>query len=362
MASLYACIMAGGKGERFWPLSRSSRPKQLLAIAGPQPMIAGVAELNAQLVPPGRLFVVTTQEQAAAIRAALPAVPADNVIAEPCGRNTAPCIGLAAALVSARDPGAVLAVVPADHCIPDRDVYARTMRDAAAVAEREHALLTIGIEPRYAETGYGYIAAGERVAFPGATVFSRVKQFIEKPSRDKAEALIAGGGVFWNAGMFVFRAEDMLAAFRRFLPEFAPALDAIRASAGGEGRDAAIRAAYDAAPAISIDYAVMEKADNAIVAHGAFAWDDVGSWTSVGAYWQQHPGGNAVKGNAALIDAENCIIGNEAAGVIGVLGVKDLIIVRTGDAVLVCHRDRAQDVKKIVQKLREQPRGASLVD
>jgi mannose-1-phosphate guanylyltransferase len=350
--NLSVCIMAGGVGERFWPLSRPSSPKQLLNIIGENPMITDTADRNVLAVPPDRLYVITTRAQADAIAGALPDVPRENIIGEPYGRNTAPCIGLMSALLSARDPDTVMAVIPADHCIPDKEIYARTITDAAVIARGEHALVTIGIMPRYPETGYGYIVAGDALQSDSETVFSRVDRFVEKPPRQHAEELIADGNAFWNAGMFVFRVADMLEAFRKYLPELYPGLEEIRNAAGSDNCTVVIERVYDTAPSISIDYAIMEKADNVIVAHGAFTWDDVGSWTAAAEHWPNDENGNAVRGEALLLDTEHCVAGNYAEGIIGMIGVKDLIVVRTGDALLVCPRDRAQDVKKLVQKMK----------
>jgi len=347
------CIMAGGVGERFWPLSRASCPKQLLNIVGDTPMITDTAERNFPAVQPENLYVITTRSQAEAIADALPGVPRENVIAEPYGRNTAPCIGLVSALLSARDPETILAVIPADHCIPDKELYARTISDAARIAVRENALVTIGITPQFPETGYGYIVAGVPVESTTETAFSRVDRFVEKPPRKRAEELIAEGNAFWNAGMFVFRAADMLDAFRKYLPELYPGLVAIRDAVGTPDCAALIEQVYDTAPSISIDYAIMEKADTVIVAHGKFKWDDVGSWSAASEHWPKDEHGNSQRGDVLAVESENCVIGNYADGIIGMVGVKDLIVVRTGDAVLVCPKNKAQDVKKLVQALKD---------
>ncbi len=350
--NLRVCIMAGGLGERFWPFSRASRPKQLLSIVGDRSLIEEATSRSAEFVPFERIFVITTKDQASSIATVLPQLPAENILAEPYGRNTAPCIGLVCALLAAREPETVLAVIPADHWIPDTDIYARTMRDAAAIACREQALVTIGIQPRAPETGYGYILAGDTLDFDGETTFSRVERFVEKPPLERAQELIATSRAFWNAGMFVFRVSDMLDAFCRFMPEFHEGLEQIRAAAASPRLDDVIESVYADAPGISIDYAIMERADNVIVAHGVFNWDDVGSWTSVADHWPDDPAGNATRGDIVTIDSSNCVIGSDTKGVVGLVGVKDLIVVRTGDAVLVCRKDRAQDVKKLVERLR----------
>ena len=345
---LSMCVMAGGSGERFWPFSRRSRPKQLLEIVGDETLIAQATNRCATFTSYDKVYIVTTKKQASDTQKALPELPPENIIAEPYGRNTAPCIGLISALLAAKNPNEILGVIPADHWIPDDDIYARIMLDAAKIAEENHALVTIGIHPRAPETGYGYILAGEKLDSSCKTVFSKVDKFIEKPEKQRAEELITTGNAFWNAGMFVFRVADMLEAFKKYLPEFYDDLKKIE----NDPSDKTIEEVYAKAPSISIDYAIMEKADNVIVAHGEFNWDDVGSWSSVANHWQKDEFGNSAKGDYVAVDSSNCVIGNEGEGIVGVVGMDNVIVVKTGDAVLVCPKDRAQDVKKLVQKLR----------
>ena len=343
------CVMAGGSGERFWPFSRTSRPKQLLNIVGDKPLITEAVDRCADFVSYERIFVVTTKQQAADTKKVLPNLPAENIIAEPFGRNTAPCIGLISALISSKNPEQVLGVIPADHWIPDYKIYSRTMKDAAAIAEQTRSLVTIGILPRAPETGYGYILAGEKLKTESETVFSKVDKFIEKPEKHRAEKLIATGKSFWNAGMFVFRVEDMLAAFKKYLSDFYEDLEKI----SKDPSEKIIENVYQSAPSISIDYAIMEKADNVVVAHGEFDWDDVGSWSSVANHWQKDANNNSARGNYVAIDSNNCVIGNDGSGIVGVVGMDNVIVVKTEDAVLVCPKDRAQDVKKLVHRLKE---------
>ena len=346
------CVMAGGSGERFWPFSRTTNPKQLLNIVGDKSLIAQAVERCATFVPHSEIYIVTTKAQSADTRKVLPELPAENVISEPYGRNTAPCIGLISALIAAENPEQILGVIPADHWIPDVEIYARIMQDAAKIAEQKHALVTIGIQPRAPETGYGYILAGEKMDTSCETVFSKVEKFVEKPKKEKAEKLIATGRSFWNAGMFVFRVADMLTAFKKFLPDFYNLLEKIKT----DSSDKTIEEIYAGAPAISIDYAIMEVADNVVVARGEFDWDDVGCWSSVAEHWQKDECGNAAKGEYVAVDSENCVIGNDGSGIVGVVGLENVIVVKTDDAVLVCPKDRAQDVKKLVQKIKENPK------
>ena len=353
--NLSVCIMAGGVGQRFWPRSRESNPKQLINIVGEKPLITQTAERNFNHVSPEQLYVITTKKQAKDISDALKTVPNQNIIAEPYGKNTAPCIGLVCALLAAKNPGTVLAIVPADHWIPDLDIFSRTICDAAEIANQKNVIVTLGIKPRGPETGYGYILAGEEINFSGKTVFSKVNKFIEKPEKEKAEKLIAGGNSFWNAGMFVFKASEMLNAFQKFLPEFYKGLVKIRKAVGSENLDSVIEEVYAKAPKISIDYAIMEKAENVIVGHCDFKWDDVGSWASVDNHWSKDENNNAIRGNVVAVDSSNCVIENTGKGVIGLVGLENVIVVQTDDALLICKKDKDQDVKKLVEKLKANP-------
>jgi len=350
------CVMAGGIGERFWPLSRTMRPKQLLAITGERTMLRETISRHAGLSSPEDVFIITTKEQSDLIVREISELPEGNVIPEPCGRNTAPCVALGAALLYAKDPESVMVVVSSDHHIPDSESYRATIEDAIALARQEHALVTIGVVPRYPETGYGYIEGKEEISYPGKTKGMKVSRFLEKPPLKIAEELYKTPGVFWNAGMFVFRTKDILAAFERFMPESNSALKEITAKAGTAEERAAIENYYRVVEKISIDNAVMEKADNVAVLAATFQWNDVGSWTSASAHWPEDEKGNRLKGEIKLLESENCIVGNYHEGLVGVIGLSDVVVIRTGDAVLVCAKDKVQDVKKLLTDLDEKYR------
>jgi len=350
------CVMAGGIGERFWPLSRTMRPKQLLAITGERTMLRETIARHAGLSSPEDVFIITTKEQSDLIVREISELPEGNVIPEPCGRNTAPCVALGAALLYAKDPESVMVVVSSDHHIPDSESYRATIEDAIALARQEHALVTIGVVPRYPETGYGYIEGKEEISYPGKTKGMKVSRFLEKPPLKIAEELYKTPGVFWNAGMFVFRTKDILAAFERFMPESNSALKEITAKAGTAEERAAIENYYRVVEKISIDNAVMEKADNVAVLAATFQWNDVGSWTSASAHWPEDEKGNRLKGEIKLLESENCIVGNYHEGLVGVIGLSDVVVIRTGDAVLVCAKDKVQDVKKLLTDLDEKYR------
>jgi len=354
--SIAVCVMAGGIGERFWPLSRTMRPKQLLAITGERTMLRETIARHAGLSSPEDVFIITTKEQSDLIVREISELPEGNVIPEPCGRNTAPCVALGAALLYAKDPESVMVVVSSDHHIPDSESYRATIEDAIALARQEHALVTIGVVPRYPETGYGYIEGKEEISYPGKTKGMKVSRFLEKPPLKIAEELYKTPGVFWNAGMFVFRTKDILAAFERFMPESNSALKEITAKAGTAEERAAIENYYRVVEKISIDNAVMEKADNVAVLAATFQWNDVGSWTSASAHWPEDEKGNRLKGEIKLLESENCIVGNYHEGLVGVIGLSDVVVIRTGDAVLVCAKDKVQDVKKLLTDLDEKYR------
>lgn len=334
---LHALILAGGGGTRLWPLSRRSKPKQFLRLADDDTLIGACASRVQPLCGWQQTWIVTSQQQEAAARAALPYVPADNFIVEPCGRNTAPAIGLAAQCIHARDPAAVLAVLPADHWIGDAEAFRQLVVRAALAAdmpERPGAagrIVTCGIRPTEPATGYGYIEVGEESA-PG---LSRAVRFVEKPDADRAKQFVAGGVHLWNSGMFFFRADRILAEIAQHLPELARIL---RDSQGNPDE-----ATWQTAPSISIDYGIMEKLDEFHVVAADLPWSDVGSFASL-----PTSQGDVVELAGA---SRNLVFAQDGTRTVVLAGVQDLCVVVTPDAVLVCPKDRAQDVKKIVTEL-----------
>ena len=341
-APRYAVVMAGGSGTRFWPRSRTRTPKQLLAILGGRSMLA---QTVTRLTPPisrARILVVTTRTQAAAVRRELPGI---DLLIEPRSQNTAPAIALAALALHRRDPTAVMAVLPADHAIRDLSTFRADLRLAFDTAERSDALVTFGIEPTRVETGYGYIRPGAPLRGARGRV-ARVERFIEKPERTRAAALLREGGFLWNAGIFAWRVETILAALRAHLPRVLKPL----AAAVGRG-PRALAAAYRRLPAVSIDRGVLERASGAVVLRARFAWSDVGSWAALEPFWATGNGSNAVRGRAVPVDSHGCVV-DSPARLVALLGVDDLVVVDSPDAVLVCRKDRAQDVRVVVDELR----------
>lgn len=347
--SIYALILAGGSGERFWPLSRRARPKQLLRLVSEQTLLEDTIARLDGFVSPDRILVLTNVEQEAAVRELLPHLPRQNIVAEPSKRDTAAAIALGAGWVAARDHRATMIVLPADHVIKDRAGFQQTMRAAAAAANESGALITIGVKPTWACPGYGYIELGKPAQLSGeaaqATVH-RVLRFREKPNTDLAETFVDRRNDFrWNAGMFVWSVATVLSEFNRHAPE----LGRFIAQLGVPGKfEQALQERFSTLPKISFDYAVMEKADRVLVVEASFDWDDVGTWKAVATYFDTDKQGNSANGPIAAVDSTNNIVFDETGTTIALLGVHNLIVVRTKDAVLVCHRHQAEKIKNLV--------------
>ncbi len=335
--------MAGGSGTRFWPRSRRRLPKQLLRLAGSRTLLqATVARLRG-LVPPARVLVVTHKDHAAEVRRQLPQLPGANVLVEPVARNTAPCLALAALTIAERAPDASFVCLPADHAIADPGGFRAAVAAGFGWAERESCSVTLGIRPTGPATGFGYIRLGRR-AGRGAHWAST---FVEKPSSARARRFLASGRYLWNSGIFVWRVDTLLQLFARHLPAPLAALRSAMRHAG-RGRAAAIVRAYRRLTPISIDYGLMEKARRVIVVRGDFGWSDVGSWAAV----QELQAGGATNAHAPVVavDAGRCVVFNPER-LVALVGVDDLIIVDAPDALLICRRDRAQDVRRVVEEL-----------
>ena len=339
-------ILAGGRGERFWPWSRPGLPKQLLPLAGDRTLLEATLDRVAGLAPPERTWILTGRDLADAVERA--AAGRARVVAEPVGRNTAAAAGLGARLALEHGADGPMAVLPADHLIPDRDAFLATARRALDLAAREPLLVTLGIAPQRPETGYGYIERGE--ALPGPGGGHRVRSFREKPDAATAERFLAAGGFCWNSGMFFWRPEVLLAALRDCRPALAAGLERLAGRLAGDGRDAALAEVFPGLESISVDYAVMERAGNAAVLEAGFDWDDPGSW---GAWARRQPrdaAGNVAVGKALALDAEECVVlGGESPVV--VLGGKRLIVVQRPGGTLVCPLERAEDVRRVVAEL-----------
>lgn len=345
---VYAVVMAGGQGTRFWPLSRSTKPKQLLPLGGgDESLLRATVRRVAELVPPERVLIVTGVGLRSAVLAELPELPPENVLAEPIGRNTAPCVGWAAATVARRDPAGVLAVLAADHFIRDEAAYLEVVRRAVQTAASGE-MVTVGIHPTRPETGYGYLEVGASIA-PG--VF-RAKRFVEKPDRALAEDFLRAGSFLWNSGMFFFRADVVLAAIARFLPQLARGLAEYDVAARAGEESAAIERSYGTLPSVSIDTGVMERAEQVAVVPGDFGWSDVGSWTTAYELAEKDAAGNSLPDDAVAVDCARNYVRAPHGKLVALVGVTDLVVVDTDDALLVMPRERAQDVRAVVDALR----------
>lgn len=344
--ALYAVVMAGGVGARFWPASRRARPKQLLAIAGERSMLAQTMERLDGLVAPAKILVVTSAELADAVREAVPELPPENLILEPEGRNTAPCVALAAFEIERRDPHSVQIVVPADHVIEPADRFRSALAAAVQEARSGHRLVTLGIEPTSPATGYGYIRAGERRGEASKWPAREVLAFIEKPDSARARAFVESGDYLWNAGIFVWETRTILAALRAHATGIYDALS-------GVTRADELARAYAKLQPAPIDVAVMERATNVSVVPVDFEWNDVGAWPSLADVVPADNTGNHVSGGVHVVarDATGCIVYGDEGSLVALVGVEDLVVVQSGNTVLVCPRDRAQEVKAIVTQL-----------
>ena len=349
--TLYGVIMAGGVGERFWPESRAHFPKQYLKLVGDQSLIQATVDRVSKFIPIDRIFVASGASQKKILKRQLPELKAHQLLLEPSGRNTAPCIALAAQYIYDMDPDAVMAVLPADHIIHDADSFSKIMKLSARKARETNALLTIGIKPRGPETGYGYIQFNGNSQQSEDVRFSKVIRFIEKPPLEEAKIYAADGHYLWNSGMFVWRADAILDAIQENAPEVYRALSYVKGRLKGKGRATAITQMYEKVPKISIDYAVMEKAKNVWVVESQFDWDDVGAWSSIERHFEKDLNGNVSLGDSVLMDSKGCVVVNRN-GIVGLVGVKDVIVVSTGDATLVIDKSRAQDVKLLLEKFR----------
>ena len=349
---IHAVIMAGGSGTRFWPLSRRKTPKQFLPIVSDRTMVEETVRRIQPLVAKGRIYTIANGAQTRILRRLLSGVPAKNLLVEPKGKNTAPSLIMATAWVYLKNPEGIVVVLPSDHLITDKATFLKKIAAAAAAAGSEDALITFGIPPTFPSTGFGYIhyrKAGVRKC--SGEPFFEVKAFKEKPSQEIAEGFLRAGDYFWNSGMFIWRASVFARKMEKFAPDFFPfwrrMLEALKA-----GSRARLAAAFEEIPALSIDYALMEKAGGVLVSEGSFGWSDVGAWSSLAEIWARDGAGNAVKGDSVVLDSRNVLCYNPGK-LTALVGLQDLIIVNTKDALLVCRKDLDQKVKEVLEILKK---------
>ncbi len=351
---MYAVILAGGTGERFWPLSRREKPKQFLSLLGSRTMLQLSMDRLSGLVNPADTYIVTEEKYRELVLQQLPEIPLENVICEYCGRDTAAAVGLAAAYIQRRDPEGLMVVLPADHFIADIDEFQRIIQAAVRSACYGEWVVTVGIRPSRPETGYGYIQQGEALDnMEDIPVYNTIA-FHEKPDLKTALSYLNQDNYLWNSGMFVWRVDLLLRLIAQHLPELNRGLASIAENIGTEREEEVVREVYEDLPRVSVDYGIMEKCsqNQVLVIPASFGWDDVGSWTALGRYRESDQDSNVLEGQGVFIDTRECMV-YAPHKVVATLGVEGLIIVDSQESLLVCSKERAQEIKKVVEALKE---------
>ena len=362
MSDPYIVIIAGGKGERFWPQSRAERPKQLLPIVGDSPLLTQTVERVLPILPADHIYVITSAVQEKGVRKVCPGLPKENIIAEPEGRDTAAAVGLAAAIVGARDPNGVFAVLPADHVIHNGKKYQSDLKAAFTAAKAAPVMVTIGIPPDEPATGFGYVQRGKVWKTIRRKSVFEVKRFVEKPDLKTAKKYVKSGTYFWNAGMFVWSVPVVENAIAKFAPDLDAGLGLIRtALAKGRKLVPVMKKVYPTLQKISVDYALLEKSDNVVVLPSTFDWDDVGAWPAVARHYKPDASGNVGRGPTLVEQGSNNIVFSEDGHLVTVVGADNLIVVHTKDATLVCPIDKAQEIKAAVKRVSGLADGAKLL-
>jgi mannose-1-phosphate guanylyltransferase len=358
---LHAVIMAGGSGTRFWPKSRRNRPKQLLRLYGDASMLQQTVNRIAPMVAPDRTWIITGSDQATAVRSQLPGLPTSNVVAEPCPRDTAACVGLAASIVAKQDPDGTMIVLPADHVIrPDAKFHTAVKAALSVIDADPTAFVTFGVKPTRPETGYGYIERGESLGSPEGIALHKVVQFREKPDRATAERFLAEGRFAWNAGIFIWKARAILDALAIHRPMLAEALDRVRKALGTSEEAQVIAREYPSMEKVPIDKAVMEKAPNVRVLEVVYDWNDVGDWRALTELVAPDANGNTIQGSVVAVETSGSIIVSDDGGLIATLGVEDLVIVQSLGATLIARKDQLDKLKSLVEGLDKAGFGSAL--
>lgn len=346
-----ALIMAGGRGERFWPKSRKQLPKQFLSLTDDgKTMIQLTVERILPLVPIENIYIATNKDYKNLVLQQLPALPEENILCEPVGRNTAPCIGLGAVHIAKRFGDAMMMVLPSDHLIKFSNMFLNTLKDACSVAAEDDNLVTVGITPDYPETGYGYIKFISSDSGKSEKAY-QVDRFVEKPSLEVAKEYLKSEEYLWNSGMFVWKVSSIITNMQKFMPEIYEGLIRIQAVIGTNEENVVLAKEFQAFISQSIDYGIMEKADHIYTIPGAFGWDDVGSWLAVERIKKSNELGNVIDGNIITVDTHNCII-QGSRKLLAVVGLDDVVIVDTDDATLICSKDATNNIKKVTENLK----------
>jgi len=349
---MFVVLMAGGTGTRFWPRSRKSYPKQLLNIIGSRSMLQLTFDRIKKLTSPDKILIITNNEQKSKIEDQLPEVPNENIIPEPIGRNTAPCIGLAATIIKKlQDQNEVMVVLPADHLIGNAASFIKTIKAGVDYIKSNECLLTLGVTPAYPETGYGYVQAGDKISDSRGMDIYKVKTFAEKPNKETAQRFLKSGDFFWNSGMFIWKVSHILHEIDEFIPELSYDLKQIEDSYGKRNYKKTLSDVYSRTKSISIDYGIMEHAKAVCVIKADFKWNDLGSWEAVYNISPKDKNGNVLDSQlSVLINAQNNYF-YSSKKLIAAVDVEDLVVVEMDDAILVCKRENSQNVKMIVDHL-----------
>lgn len=356
MSNRYAVIMAGGRGERFWPKSRLKTPKHLLPIVGDKPMLQQTIERLEGVISQDNIFVITSEHQQDGVKECCPGLKVENIISEPVGRDTAAVVGLATILVKQRDSTGVFVMLPADQVIHDVETFQKTLTMSFDLAASEEVLVTLGIKPTTPATGYGYIKKGApHTQLNGESIY-HVDAFVEKPDLATAQQYLDSGEYFWNAGMFVWGVATIEQQFKEKTPDLYKSLQEIELRClEGEALSTVLAEVYPSIQKISIDYAIMEKASNVLTVESLFDWDDVGAWPALERHMDPDASGNIIQGDVTFEESEDNIIIGEKGHLTALIGVKDLIVVQTGDVTLICPKGRDQEIKQLVAKIAENP-------
>ncbi len=355
MNDIYCLIMAGGSGTRFWPKSRVKKPKQFLNIVGDRSLLQDTIGRFSAFTPTENIYIVSNKNQAEVLEGQTPLLPKENLIYEPVGKNTLPCIGLAAMFAEKENPDGVMVVSPSDHLITDEKLFSETVLSAVNIANEKDGIVTIGITPQYPATGYGYVQTDEDITGENAIKQFKVRRFVEKPDKNTAEGYLNEGGFYWNSGLFVFKVSVFLEAVKEFAPALYADLRKIQKDIGNQTFDQTLDTIYGAVESISIDYGIMEHAQNIYLVEGNFDWNDLGSWESVYQVNEKDGNGNVQSGEAIFIGAKNAFIDTDQ-GLVALIGLDDVVVVKEGNATLVCKRGKSEEVKKIVDQLKSEGR------
>lgn len=348
-----AVIMAGGKGERFWPKSRVNMPKQFLSLTDDGlTMIQHTVKRLLPMIEIEDIFIVTNKKYINLVKTQLPEISEENILVEPIGKNTAPCIGFAATVINSRYDDAIMLVLPSDHLIKNNEMYIETLEKAINIASKNSNLVTIGITPTYPETGYGYIHFEKNKSEQEGYI---VKEFVEKPDIDKAKSYLDSGQYLWNSGMFVWKVSSIMKNIKQFMPDIYEGLLKIKNAINISNFNSILYQCFDKFDSVSIDYGVMEKADNIYTIPGNFGWDDVGSWRALERINKTDENDNVINGDVIAIDTQKSVILSNKK-LIAVAGLNDIIVVDTDDALLICNKENTQQVKDIIQELKKNNR------